>query len=607
VPEGRRIHSVPTPRWGGLAVYAALSLSLGLAAVVSRNLRQATSAYVSQPLVFWMGATLLLVVGLIDDRRSVKAVNKLIAEIIAATAVALAGYQMRTVFGFELGLLSVPATVLWIVAFVNAFNMIDGLDGLAAGLGVIMSATLIVFLLGATNSALGLTFTLICLCGALLGFLPYNFNRATIFLGDSGSMFVGFVLATASVASSTKGSAAVTILVPVLALGLPMAELSLTVLRRLLRSIRVVKSDAIGKYGFRLIGKPALFTADGGHIHHQLIARGLSQRAVVLLMYGICIALNAIALTIFSERHSYIGVPIFAVVLTALIGVRALGYKELELLRNGILLPIFPLTLLRQRPLRVVLDLGFAIASLIGARWIHDLAASQHRLWFESLPVLCVAALVQVALLAAGGLYRTSYRLANGDDGLVIFRSILYASIGTWALSLPFGTSAFPAFEMMFIDLYFLATLVAGTRVSFYLMDQIFNNARRSDRRVVIYGTGPAGTAALHALQESGSFLTVVGFLDDEESKSQFHELPVMKSGALNQTPRNFDEIVLATEKIPEKTLRALSTRCRLAKVPLKRFSVDCTDVDPASFATRARDQQDARGAKIAVSTSVNG
>jgi FlaA1/EpsC-like NDP-sugar epimerase len=124
------------------------------------------------------------------------------------------------------------------------------------------------------------------------------------------------------------------------------------------------------------------------------------------------------------------------------------------------------------------------------------------------------------------------------------------------------------------------------------LMDYIFSNARRLDRRVVIYGTGEAGTAALHALQEGRNLLTVVGFLDDEESKSHFHDLPVMRSAILNATPRNFDEIVLATEKIPEKTFWALSTRCRLAKIPLKRFSVDCTEVDPASFATMAPQPQ---------------
>jgi hypothetical protein len=485
---------------------------------------------------------------------------------------------------------------------VNAFNMIDGLDGLAAGLGVIMSAALILVSLGATDSLNVLTLILACLCGALLGFLPYNFNRATIFLGDSGSMFVGFVIATASVASSTKGSAAVTILVPVLTLGLPLAELSVTVLRRLLRNIRVVKREAAsGTYGFRLLGKPALFTADGEHIHHRLIALGLSQRTTVLLMYAICVAFNAVALVIFSERRSYPGLPVFALVLSGLVGIRALGYKEFELFRNGVLLPLFPIRLLTQRRLRVALDLSFTIASLLSARWIHDLASDRHGLWFESLPVLCLAGLVQIALLGAGGLYKSSNRFANAEDGLVIFRSILYATVGTWVLSLPVGTSAFPAFEMMFIDLYFLATLVAGTRISFYLMDHIFSNARRLDRRVVIYGTGEAGAAALHALQESRNLLTVVGFLDDEESKSQFHGLPVVRSAALNLMPRNFDEIVLATEKIPEKTLRALSTRCRLAQVPLKRFSVDCTEVDPASFETGAREQKNAPSAQLSL------
>ena len=241
MPDARRIHVVPTPRLGGLAIYLTV-----LAVLVCAGLypRLGWSLDIADPRIVAVaiGATALLLVGVFDDAVSLRPAVKLGAEIVTAGLVAFSGWQIKTLLGFDLGSLAPVATVIWIVAFINGFNMVDGLDGLASGLAAMMCATLIVVSLRAHDVSAVLI--LVCLSGALTGFLGYNFNPATIFLGDSGSLLVGFLVATFSVNESAKGSAAITLLVPILALGLPLIELSLTISRRLMRVIRVVKRAA---------------------------------------------------------------------------------------------------------------------------------------------------------------------------------------------------------------------------------------------------------------------------------------------------------------------------------------------------------------------------
>ena len=187
-------------------------------------------------------ATVLMVAGLVDDRRALRPTIKLMVEIAAGVAAVAAGCRIDSVIGIHLGWFGPLATVFWIVAIVNAVNMVDGLDGLAAGIGLIVSATLfsISLYLGNIESSL----ILAALSGGLLGFLCYNLHPARIFLGDSGSLLIGFLLAVSAIQSSSKAATATAIMWPLLALGLPLAELVLTTLRRGFRVVRVVRLDA---------------------------------------------------------------------------------------------------------------------------------------------------------------------------------------------------------------------------------------------------------------------------------------------------------------------------------------------------------------------------
>lgn len=273
--EARKVHTRPIPRIGGVAVAIAffvpvLALSLGHGLVADPD-----------PLLGLLGgAAVLVIVGLVDDLVGLSAWQKLPLQVLAAVFAYSQGLQIHSIgnpFGapIELGWLALPVTLVWIVGVTNAINLIDGLDGLAAGVSLFAVLTLFVLAIVNGNAIVGLT--AIALAGALLGFLWHNFNPASIFMGDGGSLFLGYTLATTAIWGSTKSSTVVSLLIPLLCLGLPIADTSLAILRRVAR------------------GRP-MFSPDRDHIHHKLLARGMSPRRTVLTLYGAAALLALAAL-----------------------------------------------------------------------------------------------------------------------------------------------------------------------------------------------------------------------------------------------------------------------------------------------------------------------
>jgi len=300
-PGGRKTHVEPTPRIGGLAVFCGFAAGMAFAAFATGNLFSTPQAG-----VYWRGlgfaATGLLIVGLLDDLFGLSYRWKFAAQIVAAVYVWHCGFRIEIVThplggGLELGLFSFPVTLLWIVGITNAVNLIDGLDGLAAGIALI--TTLAVAIFAFISGHLGVTAASVTLAGSLIGFLRYNFNPARIFLGDSGSLFLGFVLAVTSVRGSQKGPTAIAILIPLLILGLPLLDTGLAVLRRLHRlGNHGARTDNAVAYILRNLNQ--IFLPDREHIHHRLMDRGLSHRGAVLVLYGVGVlfALAAFALAL---------------------------------------------------------------------------------------------------------------------------------------------------------------------------------------------------------------------------------------------------------------------------------------------------------------------
>jgi UDP-GlcNAc:undecaprenyl-phosphate/decaprenyl-phosphate GlcNAc-1-phosphate transferase len=282
-PGQRKIHTVSVPRVGGVGIALATILALAVAAAAGRV--SAADARAWLPVL--AGGAVVLGVGLWDDLRPLPAWVKLVVQLGAAALTVALGVRIEhvTVFGVTLGLglLAVPLTIAWIVGLTNAFNVMDGLDGLASGLAIIAASTCALVSLARDDQQGGML--LLALVGALCGFLPYNFNPATIFLGDSGSLVVGYVLAVTAITSFQKGATALVVLGPLLLFALPISETLHSVARRL-----------------RGQGWRHVFLADQQHVHYRLLGLGLSHRGAVLLLYGVSLALSVLALTTIQTR-----------------------------------------------------------------------------------------------------------------------------------------------------------------------------------------------------------------------------------------------------------------------------------------------------------------
>jgi UDP-GlcNAc:undecaprenyl-phosphate GlcNAc-1-phosphate transferase len=316
-PSARSVHTTPIPRLGGLAIVVAFYAAVLVVALVSPGARQAIRAELPLALGLAGGGLVIAALGVYDDLRGANAKVKLAVQLLTALAMYALGYRIDEITGpwggtLALGWLGLPITLLWIAGVVNAVNLIDGLDGLAGGVAFFAVATTFVTAFQQADQLMALAAA--AMAGAVLGFLRYNFNPATVFMGDTGSMFLGFVLAVTALHTHQKSSATLGIAVPLLALGVPLADTLLAIGRRALR------------------GAP-IFSADRGHIHHRLLDRGLSHRQAVLVLYACAGTLAAVALATSYLNSTQGFALLLAVAVIGWIGLRTLGF--LDLARTG--------------------------------------------------------------------------------------------------------------------------------------------------------------------------------------------------------------------------------------------------------------------------------
>jgi len=318
-PDGRRkLHTVPVPRIGGLSVYASFAFAFGVLVLTVPQAvsdgRGAANAY----LHLLLACGVVALIGLVDDLVGVSPWSKVLVQSVAAGYLYFHGFQIRALtnpFGdlFLLGHLALPLTILWFVAMSNAFNLIDGLDGLAAG--VAFFATISLFAAAALNEHWATAFMAAALGGALLGFLRYNFNPASVFLGDCGSLFVGFALAAFAISGSMKTSAAIAVAAPLLTLALPIFDVAVAIFRRVIRGTR-------------------LFEADRDHVHHRLLHLGLTPRRAVMVLYGVAAVLASLSLATAVGQNQVLWAVAIVFVLLAWVGLNRLGYAEFSELQR---------------------------------------------------------------------------------------------------------------------------------------------------------------------------------------------------------------------------------------------------------------------------------
>jgi UDP-GlcNAc:undecaprenyl-phosphate GlcNAc-1-phosphate transferase len=337
--HGRKVHVYPIPRVGGIAIAIAYVMVFVLARPQDGELRRELSLMAD----LLPAALLVFATGVIDDFFGLKPWQKLLGQVGAAGLAVWAGVRITGIAGHPLAdVWSLPLTLGWLLVCCNAFNLVDGLDGLATGIALF--ATLTIFAAATFQGNEPLAFATLPLAGCLLGFLFFNFNPATVFLGDGGSLLVGFLLGCFGVIWSQKSVTLLGITAPLMALSVPLVDVGLCIVRRWLRN-------------------QPIFTADRGHIHHRLLDRGLTPRQAVLLLYALCGLAAILSLVQIVVNNIYVAMA--AVILFAALvwtGVHSLNYAEFMLARRLLRIRDF------KRSIHAQLTLSSFERSLLSAR-----------------------------------------------------------------------------------------------------------------------------------------------------------------------------------------------------------------------------------------------
>ena len=310
--QERHLHKNPLPRLGGVAIFVSFSLSLGTAYLLALHNPRLHSLSLKALLIVVVPASLVFLLGVYDDIYGAGPYFKFGIQGVAATMLFIGGLRIVNIpvlFGQHTlpWFVGLPITVVWVLAITNAFNLIDGLDGLAAGSALF--STLVAFVVALLSGQPLIAGMTLALAGAILGFLKFNFNPATIFLGDSGSLFIGFLLSAMALQGAQKAPTIVAVAIPVVSFGLPILETALSIIRRL------------------IAGRP-VFTADREHIHHKLLQHGMTHRQVVILLYGVSAIFALLSLFLLWPTGSSLGLVLAVLGVGIWIGVQHLGYLE---------------------------------------------------------------------------------------------------------------------------------------------------------------------------------------------------------------------------------------------------------------------------------------
>ena len=314
-PSPRSVHKNRTPLLGGIAIFIAFVISFLIIVLFADQQLQALIREIS---VFLIGGFLILLLGIYDDIKGANCYQKFSVQILAGIVVILFGYKISAIanpFGGQLilGVFSIPLTLFWIGGITHASNLIDGLDGRAAGIS--FGATCIMVFISLWFGNIASAFPGAILAGSLAAFLIFNFNPAKIFLGDSGSLTLGFMLACFSINGTFRDSSAVAILIPIIVLGIPITDTLLAIVRRLRKGVHP-------------------FIADKEHIHHRLLYLGLSHKKVVLLMNAVSYTWGAIGVIIFISASRYSLALLLLIFVTMIWGIKKMGFMQYFLIRN---------------------------------------------------------------------------------------------------------------------------------------------------------------------------------------------------------------------------------------------------------------------------------
>ncbi len=528
-PGVRKLHRVPMPVGGGVAI------ALGFHAACALVFLFPWQPFAGQVSIQWWfrflplsGGVLLL--GLIDDRFGMRPGVKLGGQILLAVSAYALGIRLQNVLGFAFPeWINMAATVLWFLVMMNAFNLIDGLDGLAAGIGLIAALGIGVSLVFRKSPGDVLLF--LAIAGACLGFLRYNFYPAQVFLGDTGSLFIGFTLAALSVSTSSKGSAVAAIGMPLLAVGVPLFDTILAIWRRSAR---------------RLLGKEAsdgtlaqIQAGDAEHLHHRLLKRGRQHNEVAWMLYGGTALLAAIGVLVSVFNDRAIGILSLGFVITSYVVFRHLAWIELQdsgaVVLKGLRRPVR-----RNRTLLFYLLFDLLVLNLawFASILLLDLQDGVHNvllkaLWLRAVPVDVVIPFLMLILFRS---YTRVWYLARIAEYAATGMALLFGMAAACALSL---ISASSDAAMWHTVLYHIVMgglaipAVVGVRAALRVVQDLMQSFQRCSgdesgkcERVIVWGAGYRTTLFLRQTTfdpDRKRPLHVVGiFSDDDAMRGHF-------------------------------------------------------------------------------------
>ena len=496
-PKTDRWHKKPTAMLGGVAIW--LSVVISYFAFIPRT---------PYGLVIIAASTFLFLVGLVDDFLHAKPYQKLIGQVMSSAFVIYYGLSLPWT---SYSALNVAITIFWLIGVTNAVNLLDNMDGLATGIAVIASGFLALSFLSAGHLTEALM--LITFGGALLGFLVYNSNPASIFMGDSGSMFIGFFLASAALVNVSGGrsrSLLPVLAVPILVLFIPIFDTTfVTILRKF--------SGRAASRGGR------------DHTSHRLVALGMSERHAVWMLYGFAALSGLLALLVQQVKLdvSLAAIAGFTVLLT-LVGVYLAGVKVYDETEEALALrdnsPYAFLVDLsyKRRIFEVLLDVILILLSYWCAYAVKFGALSGSAAWTLFLRTLPVLVFVKMAAFLVMGVYRGIWRYTSLDDLIVFAKAVVLSSVmSVLAVLFAFRFEGFSR-TIFIIDGLLMFMFLAGSRMAFRLFRQILPAPGAGDgRRVLIYGAGDGGELLLRELQNNRALkYAPVGFVDDDPAKS---------------------------------------------------------------------------------------
>ncbi|MGI9067118.1 MAG: hypothetical protein ACR2HX_12040 [Pyrinomonadaceae bacterium] len=560
-PKSDRWHKKPTAMLGGVAIW--LSVLIGYFVFVP------SSPY---GWVILGASTFLFLVGLADDLLDTKPYQKLVGQVMGSAFVIYYGLSLPWT---RSSAVNVALTIFWLIGITNAVNLLDNMDGLAPGIAAIASSFLAISFIntGHTTEAL----MLMIFAGALLGFLVYNSNPATIFMGDSGSMFVGFFVASSALVNLTGGrsrSIVPVLAVPILILFIPIFDTTfVTILRK-------------------VSGRAA---SQGGrdHTSHRLVALGMSERRAVWMLYGFAALAGVLALLVQSVKLdvSLAAIAGFTVLLT-LLGVYLAGVKvydkteeDLALKDRSVSAFLIDLSY-KRRIFEVLLDLILILLSYWCAYALKFGAFSESNAWKLFLRTLPVLVFVKMAAFLVMGVYRGIWRYTGLDNLIVFGKAVVLSSVlSVLVILFKFRFEGFSR-TIFIIDGVLMFLFLAGSRMAFRLFRQVLPVSGGAERRrVLIYGAGDAGELVLRELLNNRELkYAPVGFLDDDPAKNGkvIHGLKVYSSnGDLNSVCRQHDvnEVLISISSMPEERLQEIRGFCRTHDISVKRMRITIEDL----------------------------